>query len=79
MEIVDSVPRGANSEGHVGGLALKERVVDVSLKFGRLWYDWGSNGGIHERKRKEESSRFTFTMERDGSRPRPDDSGRFTV
>jgi hypothetical protein len=39
MEIVGSVPRGTNSEGYIGSVALKERVVDVGLKLSGLWGD----------------------------------------
>jgi hypothetical protein len=48
MEIVGSVPRGTNSEGYIGSVALKERVVDVGLKLSGLWGDWGA----HEREER---------------------------
>ena len=37
MELVDSVPRCTNSEGYIGSLSLKERAVDVGLKFSGSW------------------------------------------
>jgi hypothetical protein len=32
MEVVDGIPRCANSEGNIRGSALEEGVVDVSLE-----------------------------------------------
>jgi hypothetical protein len=32
MDVVDGIPRCANSEGYIGGLAMEEGVVDVSLE-----------------------------------------------
>jgi hypothetical protein len=32
MDVVDGIPRSANSDGYIGGTALEEGVVDVSLK-----------------------------------------------
>lgn len=49
MEVVDSVPRGTNSDGYIGRVASKERVVDVGLEFSGLWDNWGANWGVHER------------------------------
>jgi hypothetical protein len=32
MEVVDGIPRCANSDGYIGGPALEEGVVHVSLE-----------------------------------------------
>jgi hypothetical protein len=47
MAVVDGIPRCTNSEGYIGGPALKEGVVDVSLKLRGTWNGrarWGVHG-----------------------------------
>ena len=46
MELVDCIPRTANSDSYVGSSALEEGVVDVSLELCGSW-NGRDNWGIH--------------------------------
>jgi hypothetical protein len=46
MAVVDGIPGCVDSEGYIGGPALEEGVVDVSLKLRGTW-NGRAGWGVH--------------------------------